>query len=193
MKGGDLTLKELRKRYEESGDERFLQRLADMGRVKVPFKILRQEDRKIIFDSSRSREIREKMKNLGEERLNEFTDWVEGAKGKYFYMLPQVLGENFSFNILELFWVVFLRYIYNRFLEEKEKNTPFVKKLLETRLIEDILREGLWYKKAPSFLQRPLGFRMHPANIRKEGGKLVVVFLKALLNTPFVCGKEEPV
>jgi len=106
-------------------------------------------------------------------------------------MLPQVLGENFSLNILTLFWVVFLRYVYNRFLEEKEKNTPFVKELLETRLIEDILREGLWYKKAPSFIQRPLGFRMHPADIRREGGKLVMVFLKALLDTPFVCGREE--
>jgi len=180
--------------YENSSNSKYLEFLADMGKIKVPFRLLRSDYRKTIFEEAEKGIDEDIEAALGKERADEFREWIEGMKGKYSYSLPEILGEDFSYNILTLFFVVFLRYLYNRYIDEKKKNrgkTPFVEEIERMRLIQDILREGLWYKKAPTFASRPLSFQSHPAETRKEGSKILIVFLKALLDSDFVCGKKE--
>ena len=189
-----LPLLQMQKDYRENpSNVKFLEFLADMGKAKVPFRLLRNDYKKVILEEAQRAIDKEIEKELGKERAEEFREWINGARNKYSYLLPQILGEDFSYNILTLLMTTFYRYLYEKFLKEKDRRTPFVRELLNLKVIQDIMQEGLWYKKAPTFAARPLSFQSHPKDTRKKGPKLFVTFLKALLDTDFVCGREEDI
>ena len=192
MSSSTLPLFRLKEKYyEDSSNTEYLEFLADMGKVKVPWRLLRNDYRKAIIEEA-ERGIDEDIEaTLGKERAEEFREWIDGLGKKYSYLLPQILGEDFSYNLITLLFVTFLRYLYNRYLEEKKKRTSFVKEMEDLKLIQDILREGLWYKKSPTFFARPLSFYSHPSDGRKKGPKIAITFVKALLDTDFMCGREE--
>jgi len=189
-----IPLLEYQKRYhrgEERFRKKFIQFLADMGEAKVPFKLLRNDYKLVILEEAKRGIDKEIEEVFGREKAEEFRKWLE----EKYMSLPQILGEDFSYNILVLLFNLFVRYLYERYLKEEKqgKRSNFLKRMRELGIIHVILREGLWYKRVPPFAQRALSFYTNPRDSRTDSPRLLMLFLKVLLDSDFVCGKEEDI
>ncbi|MEO2068909.1 MAG: hypothetical protein ABGX27_05300 [Desulfurobacteriaceae bacterium] len=165
--------------------------LIEMGEVKVPYELLMRRQRLAIQDAIEEGILDRIEKLFGKRVKEEVEEWWYGLRNKYHYPIPRILGETFSYVLAVQLVNVFLRYLLDRYLKEKEKKTKFVEKMEELGIIHLLLREPVWERKDGSLIQRTMSYEFLPYRLRKEGIKFVVLALRALLETPLFLGEKN--